>query len=259
MPVINVGTVVWADLHTPDLEQAKSFYGQLLGWEFATDPKTPSYVLAQLNGRNVAGIAQQGPESPIPTAWSTYFATEDADAFAKAATSAGAQLVLAPTDVTDAGRKAHFVDPTGAHFAVWQPKKRHGAEIMGEPGSMTFHEVYTQQPDATRAFYARVMGLEAKKVVFTAEGFTGLDYWTMHSDDLTVGGVGPKLPPGQPARWHTYFAAEDVDDCAKRIGELGGSLLMSAFSTPYGKMLIATDPAGAIFALIHPTKPFGQW
>ncbi|MCP3918632.1 MAG: hypothetical protein GY711_24050 [bacterium] len=113
---------------------------------------------------------------------------------------------------------------------------------------MTWHEAYTQ-----------VLDLEAKKVVFDAPGYAGLDDWTLHTGEVTVGGIGPQLPAGMAPRWHTCFATDDPDASAKRVVELGGKLPMQPFDTPYGLMLIASDPGGATFYLIRPTKPFGKW
>ena len=62
------GVTSWIDVEVDDVEQAKEFYGSLFGWTFAqaTPPEVPfSYVIAQLDGQDVAGIG--GPATPTGT------------------------------------------------------------------------------------------------------------------------------------------------------------------------------------------------
>ena len=54
------GVPSWVDVEHRDVEAAKRFYGELLGWTFtrATPPGVAfQYVAAQLDGQDVAGIA----------------------------------------------------------------------------------------------------------------------------------------------------------------------------------------------------------
>src|SRR5262249_43594342 len=152
----DVGTVSWVDLQTPDVNIARKFYGELLGWSFVggDDPDTGFYTMAQVSGRNVAGIAQIGKPSPFPPAWSVYLATADADRSARKVTEAGGKVLVPPMDVADQGRMAFFADPTGAHFGVWQARNHKGAQLVEEQGAMTWHEVYTRDLPTARDFYA---------------------------------------------------------------------------------------------------------
>ena len=110
------GVPSWVDVSSPDLEASKRFYAGLFGWE-AQDAgpaeETGGYAMFQLNGRNVAGLAPVQDENQ-PVAWSTYVATDDADAASARAAEAGADVVFGPTDVMDAGRVAVFAHPAGA-------------------------------------------------------------------------------------------------------------------------------------------------
>lgn len=47
-----------------------------------------------------------------------------------------------------------------------------------------------------------------------------------------------------------YFASEDVDATAARIGELGGTVLAPPLDVgPLGRMCVAADPSGAVFGV----------
>jgi predicted enzyme related to lactoylglutathione lyase len=246
-----VGTVSWVDLQTPDLDRAKKFYGELLGWSFATseDPAASFYATAVVRGRRVAGIAKMQAGTPVPPAWTVYLATEDADDIARRTKEAGGNVVMPPSDVMEQGRMALFADPTGAVFGVWQPKAHPGAEIIDEPGAMTWHEVYTRDVTKARDFYARVFGLEPKRL-----DSPSMEYWTLHKGPTTVGGVmqmTSQMPKELAPHWSTYFAVADADASVKKVTALGGKVMAPPFDTPYGRMAAVIDPFGAAFSIIQ--------
>ena len=71
---------------------------------------------------------------------------------------AGGAVMVEPMDVMDLGRMAIFADPTGAVLGVWQPGTFIGAEIVNEPGALSWNEVNTRDPGAAKVFYGSVFG-----------------------------------------------------------------------------------------------------
>ena len=138
------------------------------------------------------------------------------------------------------------MDPTGAAFCIWQAKRHVGARVIDEPNAMCWYEVFT--PDAARArdFYGSVFGLEARRLV--EDGAPELEFYTLHSGTKIVGGI--EQTTGAAPHWRIYFAVADADVAAARITELGGSVGVPPFDTPYGRMAVASDPTGAAFAII---------
>jgi predicted enzyme related to lactoylglutathione lyase len=242
------GSIVWVDLQTPNLERARHFYHELLGWTYAggDDPHSKYYTLAQLDGRNAAGLQKLLPA--MPTVWSVYFGTHDADALARKVLAAGGQILLAPMDVLHAGRMAVFGDPTGAIFGVWQGKQLAGSQVLDEPGAMAWHDLYTRNATRAREFYASVFELEQERV----SGF-GQAYWTLHKGSKAVGGVMQHegMPKSVPPHWNTYFAVSDVDASTERLQQLGGEVFEGPFERPYGRVSAVADPFGAEFCLIQ--------
>lgn len=56
------GAPCWADAMFPDLEAAKSFYGDLLGWTFGeSSEEYGNYTQAYSGGKNVAALSPQMP------------------------------------------------------------------------------------------------------------------------------------------------------------------------------------------------------
>src|SRR5689334_9210817 len=102
------GVPIWVDLGTADLDDAARFYAGLFGWtaEISGD-EYGGYTTFLLDGRPVAGAGPLYGEGQ-PTAWSTYFATYDADAVAVQVEEAGGKVLVAPFDVMEQGRMSAF-------------------------------------------------------------------------------------------------------------------------------------------------------
>ena len=244
-PVFAPGTPMWVDLGSPDLEASKAFYGGLFGWEADTmpAPEAGGYTMFMLNGKMVAGVGPLGDPNQ-PPAWSTYVATDNADATAQAVREAGGQVIVEPTDVLDAGRMAIFTDPTGAFFGVWQPGKHKGAEIVNEPGSFSWNELETRDLGAAKRFYHQVFGWDGE----SSDSYTE---WKLNGK--SVGGamvMTDQFPPNVPPHWLTYFTVEDCDATVGKAQELGGRVLMPPMDIEPGRFAVLSDPQGAAFAVI---------
>ena len=248
------GTVAWVDLQTPDLDQARRFYGELFGWSFVggEEAATQFYTIAQLGGRNAAGMAKLGSEARYPPMWSVYFATDDVDATERAVGEAGGAILVPAMDITDQGRMAYFADPSGALFGAWQGRNHRGAQVVAESGAMVWHEVYTRAVGKARIFYSAVFDLDARQL-----DAPGIDYWTLHKGDRVVCGamqMTEQFPPEVPSHWNTYFEVSDVDDSVSRLVAMGGAVVAPAFDTPFGRLAFVADRFGAAFCLMKPTR-----
>ena len=245
------GVPCWADLSAPDLDAARAFYGAVLGWSFqASGEEYGGYVLAQVDGKPVAGLAPQ-QSADQPPAWTLYLATDDADKTAAAVSEYGGTVIFAPMDVGPLGRMLIASDPTGAFFGAWSAGEHIGAGLVNEPGALGWEDLRSLDPDAARTFYGGVFGYE-----FNALEAAGPDYTTFHlgGDPAPLGGMGGMFgaPEGTPSHWLVYFGVADVDAALEAVGANGGQVLAPAFDTPYGRMSAVTDPAGAVFWLVRP-------
>jgi hypothetical protein len=188
----------------------------------------------------------------MPTVWSVYFATTDADADVARVREHGGNVMMGPMDVMAEGRLAFCSDPTGAAFGLWQPRRHGGAQVRDEHGSMTWTEVATRDAVKARDFYSAVFGLEGRKMETDM-----MEYYTLHKDNQTACGVlqmTAQWPAELPPHWMPYFAVDDVDTTAKRIAELGGKVHNGPFDSPYGRMAVVGDPYGAVFTVIKPSE-----
>jgi uncharacterized protein len=249
------GTPCWIDLGTPDQDGAAYFYGALFGWSVEEDEnaeQTGGYRVARLKDKAVGGVMKLMEEGQ-PPAWASYVSVEDADATVAKAREAGGSVMVEPMDVLDYGRMAFVVDPTGAAIGLWQPGVNIGAGLVNEPGALVWNELNTRDTAAAREFYAAVFGWAYADMEMDDGGtYTGLKL-----GEDTVGGmldVTGRVPDEVPAHWLVYFAVDDVDATVAKLQELGGSVSFGPVDIVAGRMAVAADPFGAVFAVIKP-KP----
>ncbi|MEV7543780.1 VOC family protein [Streptomyces sp. NPDC089915] len=232
----------------PDQQAALDFYRDLFGWQGEVGPaETGGYSVCTLKGRPVAGI-MRATEPGMPTVWTTYLATDSVDATLKAATHAGATVMMGAQDVMDLGRMAVVQDPTGAVFGLWEPGTFHGAGIVNEHGALIWNELTTPDTHKAAAFYGAILPISPEPTTLEgAEGYT----------EFKVGGRGvagmmdmSNLPPGVPPHWMPYFKVDDVDEIQAAAVRAGATVLAPAFDMPAGRMAVLADPQGGGFSVI---------
>jgi uncharacterized protein len=117
--LVNVpGAFCWNELYTSDLDAAKSFYGQLFGWEwheFEQSPEPYFVIMNQGHGNGgVRTLAQPG----VPPHWLVYFAVEDIESALSKLGELGGESVTGAIDIGIA-KVAVVKDPQGAVFALY--------------------------------------------------------------------------------------------------------------------------------------------
>jgi predicted enzyme related to lactoylglutathione lyase len=185
----------------------------------------------------------------MPPYWTTYVNVDSADDAAAKAAAAGGTTIVPPMDVMDFGRMAIFADPTGAVFGVWQAGTHPGAEVVNEPGALSWNELVSTDIDAAKAFYAQVFGWGAD----TSEGGP-FPYTEFKVAGRSIAGAmpkGPQLPAEVPSHWGVYFAVADLDATVASIKDLGGQVMMDGMDTPAGRFAAVSDPQGGVFNVIQ--------
>jgi predicted enzyme related to lactoylglutathione lyase len=265
------GVPCWVDTEQPDVGAAIDFYGGLFGWTFedAMPPGAPGrYVVAKLAGRDAAAIA--GPGDGLP-AWNTYVAVEDADAAVGRLTAAGATVASAPADAGEGGRGAVLIDPEGAEFRLWQPRRRVGVQATNEPGAWNFSDLHTRDAEAAMAFYTQAFGWQ-----FDDIGFAVMIRRPGYGDHLEATfdpGIRTRqakatAPPGfedaiawvaepvegEAANWHVTFTVADRDQAVTDAERLGAAVLAQQDSA-WTRTALVRDPQGAVFTASQFTPP----
>jgi len=247
------GEFCWIELATSNRNAAKSFYTALFGWTVRDVPTSPNetYSLLQLDDRVAAGaftLSSADSAAGIPPHWHLYVAVSSADEAAKKAAELGGK-VLEAFDVGDRGRAALMQDPTGAFLSVWEPNKRSGLGVTGEPGSFCWADLNTPDQARAKTFYEGLFGWKLKPGEGKESG-----YLHIVNGESYIGGVPPARQSGanEPPHWLIYFAVADVDKTFKRAKDLGARVLLRPMDFEgVGRVAMLADPQGAVLALFR--------
>ena len=240
------GTPCWIDYGASDVPAAKAFYADLLGWEYTGgQPEFGGYLNATKEGLQVAGMGPLTNEAD-PPGWTTYFATEDADATAARIREAGGTVVVEPMQVGPFGRMVIALDPQGNAFGLWEAGEHTGVQRFGEPGSLVWNEAAVDDTEKARAFYGAVFGFRWEQID------AGMDYSTFATSGDPLGGLG-RYSEGGPKGWAVCFAVGSADGTVEQVREAGGGVLMEPMDSPYGRFAVLTDPWGAAFSVMQVT------
>ncbi len=114
------GAFSWSELVTPDIQAAKTFYAQLLGWTLEDmQMEGVTYTVIKAGDREVGGMMATPPEAQgAPPMWGTYVTVDDVDGIARTATELGATLLVEPRDIPGVGRFCVIRDPQGAFISA---------------------------------------------------------------------------------------------------------------------------------------------
>jgi len=119
------GVFSWNELLTRDVEAARNFYTELLGWtaEEMQMPDGNSYVIFKIGDEQVAGMMKLPPEVEkmgAPPYWGPYISVDDVDDIAAKVETMGGRILAPPMDAEGVGRFATVQDPQGAVFGIFK-------------------------------------------------------------------------------------------------------------------------------------------
>jgi uncharacterized protein len=124
MPPIPPGTpgmVGWHELHTASPAAAWKFYSKLFGWSkgavYDMGPEVGPYQLAQIGGKDMAGIMRKMPQMPM-SYWVYYFYVDGIEAATSRITAGGGKIMFGPMEVPGGQWVVNAQDPQGCHFSL---------------------------------------------------------------------------------------------------------------------------------------------
>ncbi|MER7837482.1 VOC family protein [Streptomyces sp. NPDC096040] len=257
MAVQPEGTPCWADAMFSDLEGAKNFYGEVLGWTFGeSTSEYGNYTQAYTNGKAVAAVVPPMPGQEGQSQWCLYFASPDAAAAAARIRENGGEVLMEPMQVGEFGTMCLAREPSGAVFGVWQGGVHEGFEATAVPGAYCWAEVFTREPEKTDPFLTAVFPYTARQLeddnvdfrMFDLDGNTVLGRMRMTDD----------FPPEVPSYINVYFTVDNCDEAVAKATKLGAVLRFGPMSSPFGRFAALTDPQGANFSVIDITTTEGE-
>jgi predicted enzyme related to lactoylglutathione lyase len=242
----------WYDLATSDVEAARKFYCEVVGWAYQ-DVGQPgqAYGLFKVGDVSVAGLMPypDGMTPPHPV-WNGYIAVTDVDAMAGRVKQAGGTVHRGPMEVPGVIRFAVVADPQGAVFIIAkgleaQPMPQLAA---GTSGTFGWRELFATDWAKDFAFYEKLFGWT--KAEAHNMGPMGICQLFAAGGDA-IGGMMNK-PAEMPQCWWNYYINVDGIDAAKtRVENGGGKVMMGPMQVPGGQWILqGQDPQGGNFALV---------
>jgi len=206
------GRFVWYELMTTDMEAAKTFYADVLGWG-TQDVSVPgmAYTLFTAGGTSVSGLMdlpEDARKSGLRPSWLGYVGVSDVDA---------------------AADRIKELPPA-----------------LDAPGRVGWHELLAADWEKAWAFYRELFGWQKAEADMGPVG----TYQPFSAGGETIGGMFSK-PAMEPVPfWLYYFNVGDIDVAMKRVKAGRGQILSGPVELLGNRWILrCTDPQGAIFAL----------
>ncbi|MGH6813139.1 MAG: VOC family protein [Methylocella sp.] len=247
------GRFVWYELMTTDMEPAKAFYANVVGWG-TRDASMPAsaYSLFTAGDAPITGLMKL-PEDARRTGatphWIGYVGVDDVDAAVDRIKHLGGAVHVPPRDVPNISRFSVVADRQMATFALvkgLKPGQARSAE-PDTPGRVGWHELLAADWEKAFTFYGELFGWQKADAHIGAMG----TYQRFSAGGETIGGMFTKPATLPLPFWLYYFNVGDVEAAAKCVEAGGGQILYGPTAVPGGAWIVhCTDPQGAIFALV---------
>ena len=123
------------------------------------------------------------------------------------------------------------------------------------PGTPSWVDLGSPDPDAAARFYKEVFGWEAEQRGDPEQ--TG-GYRTFTLSGKSVGGLMPLMNEQQPPAWSTYISVADADETMAKVKDAGGQALMEPMDVmDLGRMAFFMDSTGAALGVWQPKAHTG--
>ena len=251
------GKFVWYELMTTDTKAAEAFYKDVVGWS-VRDAGMPGmdYTLFSAGEHQVAGLMtmpEGALEMKVPPAWLGYVGVDDVDAAAEKLRAGGGTVHRAPEDIPNIGRFAIVTDPHGAAFALFKGQGEPPPPMdQMAPGNVGWHELMAGDLDTAFDFYSSLFGWTKDQAMDMGE--MGV-YQIFAHNGQPIGGMMTRPDEVPNPYWLYYFNVEALDAAIDRAKSGGAKMLMEPMEVPGGAWIVqATDPQGALFALVAPKR-----
>jgi uncharacterized protein len=249
------GINVWFDLMTTDMEGAKAFYTETIGWKTQqwgdADPNKPytMWLAGQTPIGGVMPLPEEARKMGAPPHWLAYTTVADVDASVQQVTKLGGRVLAPPMNIPKVGRFSVVADPQGAVFAVFKAEGDDMNAPPDAPGQFSWAELNTTDYEGAWKFYSELFGWKHKSSMDM--GPMGTYFMFQDPTEKTKGGMSNvakamNLPP----HWLHYVTVDDMNGTCERIKSKGGKIMNGPMPIP-GDDVIAqcVDPQGAFFAI----------
>jgi uncharacterized protein len=132
-----------------------------------------------------------------------------------------------------------------------------GERTQYAPGTFSWTDLSTTDPDAAKAFYAALFGWQAQDIPVPGGAYS---MQRLDGKDVAAISAQPQAQreAGAPPTWNSYITVGSADAAAQRAAEVGGTVHAGAFDVmDAGRMAVIQDPQGAFFMVWEPKSSIG--
>jgi predicted enzyme related to lactoylglutathione lyase len=123
-----------------------------------------------------------------------------------------------------------------------------------EPGTPSWVDLQTSDQAGAKSFYSELFGWDYDDQPVG----DGVVYSMAIKNGKPVAAIAPLPMPGVPPHWNTYVTVADVDATATQVPGAGGSTMGEPFDVmDAGRMVVASDPTGAMFCIWQAKNSIG--
>jgi predicted enzyme related to lactoylglutathione lyase len=266
-----VGSFIWYELWTSDIDAASAFYGEVVGWTIGVNEMPQEGMDYRMIARSDGGFAggalaltDEMIGGGAKPGWLGYIYVPDVDAAAAAIAADGGAIHMPGTSLEGVGRFAMVTDPQGAAFYLMTPEPPADAPdassadasndvfSVDRPQTVRWNELVTPDDDAAVAFYTKLFG-------WTQNGAMPMgplgDYRFLQLGEVTIGAMMRQAEITPVPGWTFYIGVDDIDRAFAAVKAGGGTVRGEPQQIPGGEYSVhAFDPQGAYFGLVGPRK-----
>ncbi len=251
------GAFVWYDHVTKDVDAAKAYYTETIGWGTKPWDGPMPYAMFTVGGKPVAGLMAMPEDMPegVPPHWMGYVAVDDIDGSVAQAKELGGKVHREPTDIPSVGRFAIIADPQGAALALFTPSGDSEPDPIdrGAEGNFSWAELNTTDYEAAWEFYSKLFGWQLTNDMDMGPEMGTYRMWQREGgpEGQSMGGMSNAASKiGAPPHWLFYVNVSDIDAATERVTKNGGKVLHGPMKIPGDDMIaICDDPQGGGFAI----------
>lgn len=222
-----LGQIVWHDLMTGDVSEAKQFYADLFDWTYVIEHATDfvwtqgeaDYPLIMANDEAHGGYVSVG-DSEQPR-WLAFVTVDNVDETTRYAKNLAAKIVREPFDIPGVGRCSVIEDPQGAQICPFVPSHDY------PPPSGVFVQEHLLTPDieASKQFYRDLF-----------------DWWN-DGDESGVSVSAYTEGSQTPAAWTPCLGTKNTKAMIEKATSLGAIRIHTE-----QQAMMLKDPTGAQFS-----------
>jgi uncharacterized protein len=228
---------VWHDLVTTDYASTRDFYGNLFGWDLVkVDGR---YTLITKGEIRIGGLILQpktasGPQSAV---WLCSVKVDDINESVSRIRKQGGKILRGPERVSGRGTLALFEDPQGAVLELVEVPV--DLKSPTEPTSWVWHELVTEDVDASVEWYSAVFELTPEK---SADGKRVL----LRKDGEPLASVSENLFGDTRNQWIPVLAVENLGQVIRKVEGKGGRVVIPPTNAMnQGQFALLLDPNSA--------------